>query len=96
MAVVAASTARWARAARLRGRVVGGGGGEAVGWVWVWGVWWEKMKGRPTKMSFRRRESLRWAFERKVWVCGEGLRVCGGRDCHQARRDWQMSTMRSK
>lgn len=110
MALMAASTARVASAARLRGRSfgaceenrasVGAGRGVVVpgeethpGEV---PVVWVKMKGRPTKMSLSRSESLRWALERKLGLVGVASRVWVGREYHQARRDWQMSTMRSK
>lgn len=68
--LIAASTARSARAARLRGRSCWGVRWEAgvSGRRVVPGeetepgeapVEWEKMKGRPTKMSLRWRHSFR-------------------------------------
>lgn len=56
----------------------------------------EKMKGRPTKMSLRCRQSLRWTFERKRGEEGDGFCDSGGSVDHQACRLSQMSTMRSK
>lgn len=105
MMLMAASTARSARAARLRGR--------SWGW-WDAGVSdrrvapgedtepgeapvvWEKIKGRPTKISLRWRHSLRWAFDRNDGDDGAGSRVSEGSAYHQALKDWHMSTMRSK
>lgn len=55
-----------------------------------------RMKGRPTKMSLRCKESLRWAAERNSGWEGAGCWVSAGRVDHHVCREWQMSTMRSK